>query len=151
MGAKYHATCTATNTASSTVPMWCLTGGATKRVRLYHMIIGSPATPANQAADFGVRRTSAAGTTSSAFVATKLDPADPVAIAVFDITWSANPTITASSDLCNIAMNQQATAQWMVDPSNGLVIPATAAAGLAMMSIATTSAASFRHSVFFEE
>lgn len=151
MGAKYAAFVSATNTASTTVPMWCLTGGTSKRVHLYHTIIGSVATPANQAAHFAVRRTSAAGTSNAAFVATKLDPADGASIAVFDTGWAVNPTITASSDLLPIVMNQQATVQWMVDPANGLVIPATSGAGLAQMSVATTSAAAFVHSVFFEE
>ncbi len=151
MGAKYYATCLATNTGSTTVPMWALTGGTAKRVRFYHTIIGSAIAPANQAGDFAVRRTTSAGTTSSAFVATKLDLADGVSIAVFDITWAANPTITASSDCLNIAMNQQATVQWMVDPSNGIVIPATSGAGLVMMSVSTTSAGAFRHAIFYEE
>lgn len=151
MGAKYFGFVSATNTASTTVPMWCVTGGTSKRVRLYHTIIGSVATPANQAAHFAIRRTSAAGTTSSAFTLTKLDPADPAALAVMDLTWAANPTITASSDLLVLPMNQQATVQWMVDPTNGIVIPATSAAGLVQMSVATTSAAAFLHSIYLEE
>lgn len=151
MGAKYAAFVSATNTASTTVPMWALTGGTSKRVRVYHTIIGSVATPANQAAHFAIRRTSVAGTTNLAFTATKLDPADPAAIAVFDTGWAVNPTITAASDLLVLPMNQQATVQWMVDPSNGLVIPATSGAGLVQMSVATTSAAAFLHNVFFEE
>lgn len=149
--AKYYATATATNTASATVPMWCLTGGTSKRVRVYHLVIGSPATPANQAGHFAVRRTSAAGTTSSAFTATKLDPADGAAIAVFDLTWAVNPTITASSDVHNVAMNQQATYQWMVDPANGIVIPATSGAGVCLVSVATTSAASHVFGCYFDE
>lgn len=151
MGAKYSAFNTSTNTASATVPMWCLTGGTTKRVRLYHMVIGSPATPGNQAAQFAVRRTSARGTQSTSFTPKPLDPADPACISTHDMTWSGNPTITAASDILNVAMNQQATFQWMVDPNNGLVIPATSAAGLALVSDATTSAASFLFNNFFQE
>lgn len=151
MGAKYTGFVSATNTASTTVPMWVLTGGTSKRVRLYHTIVGSVATPANQAAHFAVRRTSAAGTSNASFTATKTDPADGASIAVFDTGWAVAPTITASSDLLVLPMNQQATVQWMVDPANGLVIPATSGAGLAQMSVATTSAAAFLHNAFWEE
>lgn len=151
MGAKYTAFNSQTNTASTTIAMNNLMGGTTKRVRLYHLIIGSVAAPANQAAHFAVKRTSARGTQSSTFTPTKLDPADAAAAAVFDTSWSADPTITASSELLIAAMNQQATFQWMVDPSNGLVIPATAAAGLAILSVATTSAVAYLFNEFFEE
>src|SRR5262249_53069121 len=126
MGAKYSAFNTSTNTASATVPMNTLTGGTSGRVRLYHILCGSPAAPANQAAQFAVRRTSARGTQSTSFTPKPLDPADVACNATYDTSWAANPTITASSDLLNWAQNQQATFQWMVDPTNGLIIPATA-------------------------
>lgn len=151
MGAKYGAVSNATNTASATVPMFSLTGSTTKRARLYHLILGSDAAPANQANKFSVKRNSARGTSSAAVVANALDPADGAAITTYDTGWSVNPTITASSELLQIALNQQATAQWMVDPSNGLVIPATSGAGLSLMSVVTTSAVNFVFSSFFEE
>lgn len=151
MGAKYGAFNTVTNTASTTVPMNTLTGGNTKRVRLYHLIIGSQAAPANQASEFTVNRTSTAGTPSASFTPTPLDPADGASIAAYVSTFSAQPTITPNSELLAMAMNQQATFQWMVDPSNGLVIPRTAGAGLAVISVATTSAVAYMFNEFFEE
>jgi hypothetical protein len=152
MGARYAAFNLNTNTGSTTVPMWCLTGGTTKRVRLHHIIIGSAIAPANQAGNFALRRTSARGTATASFTPTILDLADPAAQATYDLTWSANPTITASSDLLNFAINQQATFQWMVDPDRGgIVIPGTAAAGLAMMSVSTTAAGVHVFNTFFQE
>lgn len=149
--ARYSAFNTNTNTASTTVPMSCLTGGTSGRVRLYHLLIGSPATPGNQAAQFAIRRTTARGTQSASFTPKPLDPADVACNATWDSAWAANPTITAASDLLVIAMNQQASWQWMVDPTYGLVIPATAGNGLALLSDATTSAASFLYNGFFKE
>jgi hypothetical protein len=151
MSAKYSAFATATNTASATVAMWCLTGGTAGRLSLYHLILGSAATPGNQAGLFALRRTSARGTQSTSFTPKPLDPADVACNATFDLTWSADPTVTASSDLLEIPVNQQATFQWMVDPSYGIKVPATSGAGLAMMSVSTTSAAAHTHSVFFVE
>lgn len=152
MGAKYAGFVVATNTASATDPMFNLEGGATKRVRLYHLIVGSPATPGNQAGRFAIRRTSADGTSNASFTPTPLDPADPAAISEFATGWAVMPTITANSDMLHFSVNQQATFQWMVDPDRGaIVIPATSEAGLALMAVATTSAASHQFNAFFQE
>jgi hypothetical protein len=152
MGAKYAGFVVATNTASTTDPMFNLTGGTSKRVRLYHLIIGSPATPGNQAGRFAVRRASAAGTPNASFTPTALDPADPACSAAFSTGWAVMPTITANSDMLHPSLNQQSTFQWMVDPDRGaIVIPATSGAGLPLMAVATTSAASHSFNAFFQE
>ncbi len=151
MGAKYLSKNSNTNTASTTVPMFCLTGGVNKRLRLYHLIAGCPIAPANQASSFEVQRTSARGTTSASFTPNPLDPADPACSATHDLTWAANPTITANSCMLPFPFNQQATFQWMVDPSNGIIVPATAGAGLAGVCVSTTSAVQYNFGIYFEE
>lgn len=152
MGAKYYATNLATNTASTTVPMWALAGSTSRRLRLYHLMIGCPAAPANQAADFQCLRQSARGTSNASFTANPLDPADTeAATGLYDTGWAVNPTITSVSNVGGIPMNQQATAQWMVDPTNGIVVPATSGAGLAFLSVSTTAAASYRFETWWEE
>ncbi len=151
MAAGYAVWNSQTSTASTTVPMNNLLGGTTKRVRLYHVIMSSVVAPANQANHFTVKRTTGRGTQSTSFIAQPLDPADPASAALFDTSWSGNPTITASSELLVAAFNQQATFQWMVDSSKGIVIPATSGAGLAVLCVATTAAVAHLFNLFFEE
>jgi hypothetical protein len=115
------------------------------------MMIASAAAPANQATDFQVMRQSARGTSSTAFVGIALDPADVAALGLFDLTWAVNPTITAVSNCGGITLNQQATAQWMVDPANGIVVPATSGAGVCLVSVSTTAAAIYRYNVWWAE
>lgn len=151
MGASYYGTVLQTNTASTTVPMWALAGGTGGRLSLYHLMVACPIAPANQASDFQCMRQSARGTSNAAFVANPLDPADVTALALFDTGWAVNPTITTVSNVGGIALNQQATAQWMVDPRYGIKVPATSGAGLAFMSVSTTAAASYRFGAWWEE
>jgi hypothetical protein len=148
---RYSGYVSATNTASATVPMLNLTGGTTTRLRIGDIIIGSNATPADNYAQFALRRTSAAGTTSATFTPTALDPADPAAAAVFATAWSVNPTITASSDLLEVSMNQRATFRWVAAPDSEIIVPATAGAGVALMSVATSGNASYTHTVLWQE
>jgi hypothetical protein len=151
MGALYNVSSNATNTASTTVPMYNMTTGGTKRFRVYHLMVGSDAVPANQAGKFQFARSSARGTSSTSITPNPMDPADGAFLGTYDTAWSGNPTITSASQLGNIAENQQATIQWMVDPKMGIVVPLTSGAGLALMAATTTSAANFPFSTYFEE
>lgn len=152
MGAKFTVSYTATSTASTTVPMGVLTGGTLKRLRLYGIIIGSVAAPANQANQFSVRRTSARGTSSQTVTPNPLDPADPACQALFDTGWSVNPTITASSDLApNVSLNQQSTFSAQLGATYEMVIPAVSGAGAALMAVATTAAVACQFWTAFEE
>src|SRR4051812_34991998 len=101
---RYSTTASATNTTSTTVPMYTIVGAATTRLRIYDHLVQSLSTPADNYAEFCFRRVSARGTSSTSWTPTALDPADPASLAVSDLTWSGNPTITASSDLLNHAI-----------------------------------------------
>jgi hypothetical protein len=151
MGAKYGANFSATSTASSTVPMSVITSGGTKRIRVYGLIVGCVAAPANQANQFSHRRTSARGTSSATVTPNPLDGADGAFLGTFDTGWSVNPTITANSDLEQLSLNQQATAQMMLGPGYEMIIPFTSGAGLALVAVATTAAASCQFAQLFEE
>lgn len=147
----YAAVNNKTNTASSTVPMWCLTGATTRRLKVFEMMFSSDAAPADQASKFALLRTSARGTQSTTITPNPLDPADPAAVATFDTAWSGNPTITASSELLQMATNQRATMRWLANVGSELVVPATAGAGLACMSVVTTGAANHVFSTLWQE
>lgn len=140
-----------TNTTSTTTPMWYLTGGTVSRLSIYDIIQGSDATPADNDAEFAIRRTTTAGTTTTTFVPTLLDPANGAAAGIFVLTASAQPTITAASDLINIAQNQRATFRWVAAPNGELIVPATAAAGIAMMAVASNATGTWGWTCYWTE
>jgi hypothetical protein len=148
---RYLGYSNATNTVSTTVPLFAIVGAATVRVRVYDFISGSDATPADAATKLGFRRISARGTQATSVVANALDPADPAAIALYDTTWNINPTITATSEVLQVAHNQRATFRWVAVPDSEIVIPATAGAGLALMSIVASATANYGWSTYWQE
>lgn len=141
------------NTVSSTIPMWNLRGATTRRLKVFDLIIGCAATPADQASSFALRRTAVDGSPLTAFTPTKLDPADGASIASLDLTWTgaAEPTITADSDLLQIPLNQRATVRWVAAPGSELIVPATSEAGLALISTIATSPAIHNYSILWKE
>lgn len=148
---RYHAYANKTNTASSTVPMFCITGGTTIRVGIYDILVSSDATPADNVAEYAIRRTTARGTASTSFTPVALDSGDPAAIATFDTAWSANPTITANSDLLQWAQNQRTTFRWVAAPGGELWTPATSGNGFALLCDSTSAAVSWNFSVHWIE
>lgn len=152
---RYSASNSKTNTASATVPMWNVCNppatAAYRRGALYQIIIGSDATPADVAAKFVLQRTTADGTISTSFTPVAIDPADPAAVNVCNLTWSVNPTITASSDLLTIGMNGRATVIWTAPPYGEIRWAATAEYGVALMSIVASTAQNYNFNEFWEE
>lgn len=140
---RYNGYSNQTNTVSTTVPMFTLVANTTIRGRIYDFISGSDATPADAATKLGFRRISARGTQSASVTANALDPADPAGLILYDTTWTINPTITASSEVLQVAHNQRATFRWVAQPDGELIIPATSGAGLALMSIVASATANY--------
>lgn len=149
---RYNGFSSATNTVSTTVPMFNFgQAGATVRVRVYDFISGSDATPADAATKLGFRRSSARGTQSASVTATALDPADPASLVNYDTTWNINPTITASSEVLQVAHNQRATFRWVAQPDGELILAATSAAGFALMSIVASATANYAWTTHWQE
>lgn len=149
---RYTGYSNATNTVSTTVPMFSLTGGTTRRFRIYDFISGSDATPADAATKLGFRRTSARGTATASVTPNALDPGDPVsALTGYDTTWSSNPTITASSEVLQVAHNQRATFRWVAVQDSEIIIPATANVGVALMSIVASATANYAWTTLWQE
>ena len=117
-------------TASTTACLGALTSDATRprRLRIYDIILGSEATPADAAILWTVRRCSAAGT-STAVVPQNLDPADATTEYDAGENHSIEPTFTAAAILLNVPLNQRATFRWVAAPGGELVMPATASNG----------------------
>ena len=123
-----------TNTANTSI--LGLTSAATIRPRIYDLIFGSDATPADMAAKYVLQRHTAAGT-STAVTPTALDPADPAALASAGMAHTIEPTFTAGAILLHFALNQRATFRWVAVPGAELVLPATAANGATLRVITT--------------
>lgn len=136
---------------SATKTMVTIIGSTTVRPRVFDLVLGSQATPADQAAEYAVTRFTAAGTAGSSPTPLPLDPGDVAAVAAAGITHSAEPTYTANTDLLVINLNQRATFRWVASPGYELVGPATANNGLGTRLVAATTALVNWANVFFFE
>lgn len=139
MSRKYAVNGNCVNTASATLPLGILIGATTIRPLIYDILVGSDATPADNAAKYNIQRSTTtgtwAGTGGAAITPQALDPADPAALATANQgIASVGPTLTAAAFLLQWAQNQRATFRWVAAPGSELKIPATANNGLALMS-----------------
>lgn len=127
-------------TASTTASLGSMVGDATRprRMSLYHVILGSEASPADQALLWQIQRVTAAGT-STAVTPTMIDPGDVATEQDFGENHSVEPTYTANTICLNISANQKATVLWQTLPELGIITPATAANGLGIRTPTITS------------
>jgi hypothetical protein len=138
-----------TNTANTTI-LGVDAGGTARRVKIYDFLLGSDATPADNAAEYHLQRYTVDGT-STAVVPLALDPADPAALCEAGEAHSIEPTYTADAVLMNLALNQRATFRWVAAPGSELVIPATSDNGIGLRSIAVTAAVNVNSTMLIEE
>ena len=138
-----------TNTAATSI--LGLTSAATVRPKVYDLVMGSDATPADNAAEYVLQRYTAAGTVTAVTPA-PLDPADPAALASAGEAHSAEPTYTANLILLQWAQNQRATFRWVAAPGGEIVLPATAANGVGVQVIGIAgSAVNMNVTMHYEE
>lgn len=127
-----------TNTAATSI--LGLTSAATVRPKLYDMVVGSDATPADNAAEYVLQRYTAAGTVT-AVTPQALDPGDPAALASAGEAHTVEPTYTANAIMLQWAQNQRATFRWVAAPGGEIVLPATAANGVGVQVIGIAGSA----------
>jgi len=149
-GRNYAVVVSATNTASSTLPLVGITGGTTVRPCIYEFVFGSSGAPANQAASFVFQRGTAAGT-STAFTPVALDPADLASTTTAGFTYTVTPTLTANAFLYRFGLNQQATFRWIAAPGSEMKVPATASNGIFCLNIATSTTWTAEATLLFAE
>ena len=130
-----------------------LTGSAAIRPKLYDLMIGSDATPGDQAGEFVVNRSTTTGTGGSAITPEPLDPLTVAATAAATggTYATAQPTDTSASELLMIALNQRATFRWVAAPGGELIATATAANGLFLRSVGHTGTPNINASMHHEE
>jgi len=122
-------------TASTTGSVGSIVADATRprRIKLYDLMFGSEATPADAALLWTLQRCTAAGTGTSV-TPQALDPADAATEADAAENHTIEPTYTAGGILLNIPLNQRATFRWVAAPGGELVAPATAANGFGLQT-----------------
>lgn len=144
MARNYSVNGNCSSASSSTLPIGNIVGATTIRPMIYDVLIGSDATPADQACKYTWQRSTTAGTWAgaggAAITPQALDPADPAALATANQgICSAGPTLTASAFLLQLPMNQRATVRWVAAPGSELKIPATANNGLSLVPLVATA------------
>ena len=148
MARRYTLEAEGTNGTAQT--LLTLIASATTRPRLNDILLGSDATPADAAMDLLVRRFTAAGTTAATPPTPRpLDFDEVAAIATAGHNHSAEPTY--STNLARIQWNQRASPRWVAQPGYDFIVPATAANGIGLQSVAATAAFNVGSTIFFEE
>ena len=109
-----------------------LAGSTARRGYVEDIIFGADGTPADNALVFTVMRQTADDGTKTNVTPLAVDPADPAFTGLSRVNYTVEPTITASSNLLSLEINQRATFEWACAPGSELVIPATANAGVAI-------------------
>ncbi len=136
MNRKYSIDTSDTNTVN--VSMLELRSTTAVKPVIYDVVLGSAATPADQAAQYSLNRTTTAGT-STTVTPQALDPDSPAATSNGQENHSAEPTVTANAILLTFSLNQRATFRWVAAPDGGLVLPA-AVNGVTLRGVIVTSA-----------
>lgn len=129
-----------------------LISATTVRPKLYDLVIGCGATPADLATIFHLERFTAVGTEGSGFTPLALDPADPAALADYGVgVFAAEPTYTGGAVLMKLALNQRATFRFVAAPGSELVAPATANNGIGLQAQSSGGTASHDVTMLHEE
>lgn len=136
--------------ASPTKTLLGLTGGTTIRPVVYDLVVGSTATPADNALEFILQRCTTTGTRTSITPAA-LDSADPASIATAGQAHSAEPTYTSGAILLDLAMNQRATQRWVPSPGREIKLPATASNGVGLQPVHASFTGNVTATMHFED
>lgn len=150
--AKFAATMQ--RTASTTLSTGVMTAAASnmRRAKIYDLIFGSEATPADNAFLWEVQRCTTAGTAGSAVTPVALDSADTLASTiVVGQAHSVDPTLTANTFALRVGLNQRATFRWVAAPGGELMIPATASNGFAFRTPTASGLVAVSVTAHYEE
>lgn len=129
-----NASGTATKTAVNVI------AATTVRPAISDITCGCSATPADQAANFALKRFTAVGTAGSSPTPQPLDSSDVAALATAGAAHSGEPTYTAGASLLQWSQNQRAAWRYVASPGLEFKSPATANAGLGIQMVSATAA-----------
>lgn len=123
------------------------------RAGIVQILLGCDATPADQATDFLVGRTTALGTEGSGFSPVNLDPDSGAASeSDFGVAHGSEPTYTSNKELLRWALNQRATFQWTaLGDGYELILPATQNNGAGLKSSSSTGTPTCQATIMYIE
>jgi len=137
---KYFAAGTMADIAGGLKTAITLDGVATRRAKIYEIIMSHVSAPADVTLKHTLQRYSAPGT-NTAVTPSKLDKASPAALCVCGKTNTVEPTYTAGAVVMEVGINQRATFRWVAAPGAEIILPATANDGVGEGSVDVAGAA----------
>lgn len=125
--------CSGQVNGAATKTMVALAASAARRPRLLQVIIGCEGTPADNVAEFAIRKWTAvgSGTPGTTFQADSADGAPQVTTAN---NYTSEPTYT-SGNLVEISVNQRATVIWNAPVGAEIAVPLGTTNGIGIQSI----------------
>jgi len=140
----------AATAAGSNLTILEVIASTSTRIRIYDMIVGSSASPADVATDFNVIRGTVSGSGTSV-TPRKIDSADPSALATSQQGTFTGQTKTSNSSIMDLALNQRATFRWIAPQDGELVVPATSDNWIGLESIASGGTPTINASMYWQE
>ena len=143
MPRNYSISGNATNTQSSTLPLFTVISTANVRPEIYSFTLSSDAAPADHIAKYIFQRCSTAGTPGSSITPVALDSVadEPAPVVTSGLAvFSAGPTLTANKIAYQVAVHQRIPYRWDCKDGKEIVLPATAANGIAVLPTVVDSA-----------
>jgi len=117
-----------------------LDGVVTTRGKIYDIVVGMEAAPADVTFIHTVQRLNALGT-GTATTPGKLDNDSPAALLQVQVNNTVEPTYVATAKLLEVAVNQRATFRWVAAPGGELLVAAIATAGIGIFALDVVGAA----------
>src|SRR3990167_2040688 len=114
------------------VSLTAATGATTlRRGWVYDILVGADGTPADNSITYKIDRQTTVGT-GTATVGSPLDAGDAAGLLEETVNNTIEPTVTAATQMFELAVNQRASYRWVAAPGGELVVPATNVAGLGL-------------------
>jgi hypothetical protein len=143
----------ATGTDKTLINLFNPAATPTSRAKIYEILLGSVATPADVAVKFLVGRTTAVGTEGAGFTPNNIDPVGPAGECDSGVgVFTVEPTYTANKQLLVVTVNQRSVFRWVASPGKELVAAATQNNGLGLKSSSVSSGTpAYESTIFFME
>ena len=151
--ARYSIAGQDTGTATTTI-LYVVNGASAPRaIALYDILIGSDATPADQASEFAVRNVTDEHATPGGTATTPVNLVrnGPAALSNGVANPTNEPTYGDTTSFLNIALNQRATFRWVAAPGSELVCDDAEDNGWSLFVVGTTSAYNVNTTLLYEE
>ena len=138
--AKYGMELNRTASTSFAVGGWFVNATRPRRAKIYDLMFGSEASPADNAFLWQIQRSTTAGV-STGVTPQPLDPADAATEATAGENHTTDGTLTSLAIILSIPLNQRASYRWVAAPGGELILPATASNGFHLRTPTATAVA----------